>query len=96
MNIGNHQKHGSSEGDHNDEEKEEELGLSLRLQISSGQREREEEHNKEGSEETPNVASEQNKLQPACLSAITSHAVSPPSRKARVSVRARCQTATVC
>ncbi|MFQ6656704.1 hypothetical protein Gotur_026694 [Gossypium turneri] len=95
LNIGNHQKHGSSEGDHNDEKNEEELGLSLRLQISSSQREREEEHNKEGSEETPNVASEQNKLQPTCLSAITSHAVSPPNRKARVSVRARCQTATM-
>ncbi|KAG4114332.1 hypothetical protein ERO13_D12G039700v2 [Gossypium hirsutum] len=95
LNIGSHQKHGSSEGDHNDENNEEELGLSLRLQISSSQREREEEHNKEGSEETPNVASEQNKLQPTCLSAITSHAVSPPNRKARVSVRARCQTATM-
>ncbi|XWS67602.1 hypothetical protein CRYUN_Cryun04dG0019900 [Craigia yunnanensis] len=94
----NNQKHGSSPlQDDNDEENE--LGLSLRLQTSSSQREiREENHkeeHKEESEETPNVASVQNKLHQSHLPAITSHAVSPPNRKARVSVRARCQTATM-
>ncbi|XP_022762247.1 probable WRKY transcription factor 9 [Durio zibethinus] len=92
----NNQKHGSPSQDDNDEGNE--LGLSLRLQTSSSQREREdhkEEHKELESQETPIVASVQNKLHQSHLSAITSHAVSPPNRKARVSVRARCQTATM-
>ncbi|XP_022725098.1 probable WRKY transcription factor 9 [Durio zibethinus] len=94
----NSQKHGSSPlQDDNDEENE--LGLSLSLEIGSIQREiREEDHkeeHKEESQETPNVVSVQNKLQQRHLSAITSHAVSPLNRKTRVSVRARCQTATM-
>ncbi|KAL4363740.1 hypothetical protein GQ457_04G001090 [Hibiscus cannabinus] len=72
-----------------DEENEEELGLSLRLRTGSSQRERKEEEN----HETPNLASMKNKFHQSHLSAIT--AVPLPNRKARVSVRARCQTATV-
>ncbi|KAE8672897.1 putative WRKY transcription factor 9 [Hibiscus syriacus] len=88
--VKNLQKHGSFPL--GDEEDEEELGLSLRLKTGSGQRESEEEEN----HETPNLASVQNKLHPSQLSAITaSHAVSSPNRKARVSIRARCQTATM-
>ncbi|XVE67333.1 hypothetical protein DITRI_Ditri08aG0152100 [Diplodiscus trichospermus] len=96
----NGQKNGSPSEDDNDEENE--LGLSLRLQTSSRQRaEREdqdqkEEQREEISQEIPNFASVQNKLHQSHLSAITSHAAaSLPNRKARVSVRARCQAATM-
>ncbi|GMI74415.1 hypothetical protein HRI_001110800 [Hibiscus trionum] len=86
----NLQKHGSSPLE--DEENEEELGLSLRLRTGSGERERKEEEN----HETPNLASMKNKFHESHLSAITgSHVVPSPNRKARVSVRARCQTATM-
>ncbi|GMI87984.1 hypothetical protein HRI_002467700 [Hibiscus trionum] len=72
-----------------------ELGLSLTLKTSSNQHKiREEERNKE-SQETPDFESVQNKVQQCHSSAITSHAVSTSNRKARVSVRARCQTATM-
>ncbi|XWS62552.1 hypothetical protein CRYUN_Cryun06bG0021000 [Craigia yunnanensis] len=95
----NNQKHGSSPSQDDDDDDENELGLSLRLQTGSSQQEIREEDNKEEQKEesqgTPNVASVQNKLHQSHLSAITSHAVSPPNRKARVSVRARCQTATM-
>ncbi|XVE94018.1 hypothetical protein REPUB_Repub01dG0244100 [Reevesia pubescens] len=97
LNVIKNQKPGSSPSQDDDDD-ENELGLSLRLQTSSSQREREEDqqHKELESQETPNVASVvQNKLHQSQLSAITSHAVSPPHRKARVSVRARCQTATM-
>ncbi|KAK8563135.1 hypothetical protein V6N13_018323 [Hibiscus sabdariffa] len=82
------------------EEENEELGLSLGLKLNSGsgQRQREEEEEEEEKHETPNLASMQNKLHPGHLSAITTshaHAISSPNRKARVSVRARSQTATM-
>ncbi|XVF00741.1 hypothetical protein REPUB_Repub04eG0027500 [Reevesia pubescens] len=94
LNVINNQKHGSPSQDENDEENE--LGLSLRLQTSSSQGERDKEDHKEENQETPNVEiSVQNKLHQSHLAAITSHAVSPPNKKARVSVRARCQTATM-
>ncbi|KAK8582625.1 hypothetical protein V6N13_069397 [Hibiscus sabdariffa] len=87
----NNPRHGSPSQDDNDDEENNELGLSLMLKTSSSQREiRQEDGNKE-SQETPNVESVQNKLQPA----VTSHAVSTSNRKARVSVRARCETATM-
>ena len=80
--------------DDNDDEMIE-LGLSLRLQTSSSDRQIRQEDRKGESQETPHVASMQNKLHQSHLSAIPSHVVSPPNKKARVSVRARCQTATV-
>ncbi|KAK8518651.1 hypothetical protein V6N12_011897 [Hibiscus sabdariffa] len=83
----NLQKNGSSPLE--DEDNEEELGLSLRLRTGSSQRERKEDEN----HETPNLASMKNKFHPSHLSAITG--VPLPNRKARVSVRARCQTATM-
>ncbi|XVE48710.1 hypothetical protein DITRI_Ditri01bG0024100 [Diplodiscus trichospermus] len=93
----NNQKHGSSPLQDDDEENE--LGLSLRLQTSSDQREIREEYRKEEQkeerQEAPNVSLVKNKLHQNHLSAITSHAVSTPNRKTRVSVRARCQTATM-
>ncbi|KAK8492861.1 hypothetical protein V6N11_080677 [Hibiscus sabdariffa] len=87
----NNPRHGSPSQDDNDDGENNELGLSLMLKTSSSQREiRQEDGNKE-SQDTPNVESVQNKLQPA----VTSHAVSTSNRKARVSVRARCETATM-
>ncbi|XVF45723.1 hypothetical protein PTKIN_Ptkin02bG0229300 [Pterospermum kingtungense] len=90
----NIQRNLSVVNDDTDEENHE-LGLSLRLTTGSNRREIVEgDQHKE--EITPNVASVlENKHQQSHLSAITSHAASPPNRKARVSVRARCQTATM-
>ncbi|KAI4296278.1 hypothetical protein L6164_036249 [Bauhinia variegata] len=80
---------------------ESDLGLSLRLQPSTSQQERgREEDNKEENikEELANLAPVQNKLQRTHhheLPGITTHVASPPNRKARVSVRARCEAATM-
>lgn len=71
---------------------ESELGLSLRLQTSSCEK----EEKKEELANFESSSSVQNKIQRIHeMSGITSHAASPPNRKARVSVRARCETATV-
>ncbi|OAY39907.1 probable WRKY transcription factor 9 [Manihot esculenta] len=84
---------------------EKELSLSLRLQTDYSdhhhhQQEREEDRKEENKEENGNcswVPSDNNKLQKTDhhLAGITTHAPTPPNRKARVSVRARCQTATM-
>ncbi|GMI70565.1 hypothetical protein HRI_000725800 [Hibiscus trionum] len=95
LNTVNNPRHGSPSLDDNDDEENNKLGLSLMLKTSSSQPEiRQEDGNKE-SQETPDVGSVQNKLQQSHSSAVTSHAVSTSNRKARVSVRARCQTATM-
>ncbi|KAE8725992.1 putative WRKY transcription factor 9 [Hibiscus syriacus] len=87
--------HGSPSQDDDDDEENNELGLSLMLKTSSSQRGiRGEDRNKE-IQETPDVESVKNKVQQCHSSAITSHDVSTSNRKARVSVRARCQTATM-
>ncbi|CAI8617832.1 unnamed protein product [Vicia faba] len=75
---------------------ESDLGLSLRLQTRTCEKDIEE--NKEGKkEELAGFESVQNKFQRVHeLPGITTHpAYSPPNRKARVSVRARCETATM-
>ncbi|XP_061373183.1 probable WRKY transcription factor 9 [Gastrolobium bilobum] len=78
---------------------ESELGLSLRLQTRSTSHQKETEGNykeDKNKEQLTNFASEMNKLQRRdCLPRITTHAASPPNRKARVSVRARCEAATM-
>ncbi|KAJ9174585.1 hypothetical protein P3X46_013220 [Hevea brasiliensis] len=81
---------------------EKDLGLSLRLQIdhSDHHQEIEEDYKEEiNKEENGNHASvpNNNKLQRTDhhLAGLTSHAASLPNRKARVSVRARCQAATM-
>lgn len=72
-------------------DKENELGLSLRLSdCGSNQRERKEEQK----EEVTNLMAVRRDHQQK-LSGITSHVAVPPNRKTRVSVRARCQAATV-
>jgi len=86
--------------DHDDDSlSESELGLSLRLQPStSHHKESDVGNNKEdkNDQQLASYASVQNKLQRTnCLPGITTHAASPPNRKARVSVRARCEAATV-
>ncbi|KAI5356181.1 hypothetical protein L3X38_009076 [Prunus dulcis] len=87
--------------------KESQLGLSLRLQtspttnIQSHGREEEdddkEENNKKEELTRSSLASSllQNKLQRTELPGISSHVASQPNRKARVSVRARCESATM-
>ncbi|MBA0760284.1 hypothetical protein Gotri_023038, partial [Gossypium trilobum] len=95
LNTVNHRKHGSPLLHENDDEEKNELGLSLRLETSSTQRGIGEEEHKKESQGAPNVESVQNKLHQSQPAAITSHAVSTPNRKPRVSVRARCQTATM-
>jgi len=77
---------------------ESELGLSLRLQPSTSQKESDVGNNKEERKDLQlaSFVSVQNKLQRTHeLPGITTHAISPPNRKARVSVRARCESATV-
>ncbi|XP_068323058.1 probable WRKY transcription factor 9 [Pyrus communis] len=92
-------------------DEESQLGLSLRLQTNSATtanqlRGREEEdddkeeiNNKEGLTRTGGLTSSsvqlQNKLQRTELAGITSHGAPHPNRKARVSVRARCEYATM-
>ena len=83
---------------------ESELGLTLRLQTGSEKQEREEhsrhkellEHKEDF---TSYTSAQQNKLQRtgSLPAGITSHVTgsTPPNRKARVSVRARCEAATV-
>ncbi|KAJ7946660.1 WRKY family transcription factor [Quillaja saponaria] len=80
--------------DHDDSIDENELGLSLRLRTSTSQQ----EDNKESelASFTPSV--QNNKLlqrTSSQLPGITTHVASPPNRKARVSVRARCESATM-
>ncbi|XP_027917344.1 probable WRKY transcription factor 9 [Vigna unguiculata] len=77
---------------------ESELGLSLRLQPSTSQKESDVGNNKEERKDLQlaSFVSVQNKLQRTHeLPGITTHAISPPNRKARVSVRARCESATM-
>ncbi|KAF2319694.1 hypothetical protein GH714_018043 [Hevea brasiliensis] len=82
---------------------EKELNLSLRLQTDHSDhhlQEREEDYKEENKEENGNyswVQNDYNKLQRTDhhLAGITTHAASLPNRKARVSVRARCQAATM-
>ncbi|RDX91128.1 putative WRKY transcription factor 9, partial [Mucuna pruriens] len=77
---------------------ESELGLSLRLQPSTSKKESDDVGNKEEKkdQQLASFASVQNKLQRTHeLPGITTHAASPPNRKARVSVRARCEAATM-
>lgn len=76
-----------------EDNEESELGLSLRLKPNT--REEREEDGEANKEETVSFIPIQNRLPRTDLAAIKSHAASPPNRKARVSVRARCQTATV-
>ncbi|GLT96907.1 hypothetical protein SLE2022_144980 [Rubroshorea leprosula] len=74
-----------------DVDKENELGLSLGLSDSgSNQKERKEEQK----EEITNLMAVQRNHQQS-LSGITSHVAIPPNRKTRVSVRTRCQAATL-
>ncbi|KAL2343748.1 hypothetical protein Fmac_005033 [Flemingia macrophylla] len=79
---------------------ESELGLSLRLQPCTSEKESDERKNnnkeEKKDEQLASFASMQNKLQRTHeLPGITTHAASPPNRKARVSVRARCEAATM-
>ncbi|KAA8536517.1 hypothetical protein F0562_028995 [Nyssa sinensis] len=78
-----------------DDTRESDLGLSLRLQTNTSQQEREEDHKGENKEDMTRFALLQSKLPRSDLAGITSHFTSPPNKKARVSVRARCQGATM-
>ncbi|XP_008218825.1 PREDICTED: probable WRKY transcription factor 9 [Prunus mume] len=87
--------------------KESQLGLSLRLQtspttnIQSHGREEDDDDKEENKKKEDLTSSSlassllQNKLQRTELAGISSHVTSQPNRKARVSVRARCESATM-
>lgn len=81
----------------NDSLSESELGLSLRLHTNTIQKEKEEDNKEDNEEQLASFGSVQNKLQRTndLPAGITTHAASPPNRKARVSVRARCESATL-
>lgn len=84
----------------NDAKGSHELGLSLTLQSCSTSQPKEDEHmrNIEKKEDTPPAFTPtQSKLQRSSSlgGGISNHLSSPPNRKARVSVRARCEAATV-
>jgi hypothetical protein len=79
---------------------ESDLGLSLRLQTSTSQKDIEENKEAGKREQLASFETVQNKFQRVqhdLPAGITTHAAaySPPNRKARVSVRARCETATM-
>ncbi|XAR53110.1 hypothetical protein NMG60_11021519 [Bertholletia excelsa] len=76
-----------------DDAKESELELSLRLQTSNNQEEREEDQ-EENKDDIARATPSQNKLQRSDLAGFAQIS-SPPNRKARVSVRARCLGATM-
>lgn len=72
--------------------KESELGLSLRLQTSTTNHE---EDKGENSDELTSYMAVQNKIKQTEMVGIASQVATPPNRKSRVSVRARCEAATV-
>lgn len=75
---------------------ESELGLSLRLQTSTSKKEMKEDKEDKTEQPASFASSAPNKLQRTHeLSGIAAHVATPPNRKARVSVRARCEAATV-
>ncbi|XP_050378444.1 probable WRKY transcription factor 9 [Argentina anserina] len=82
----------------NDIIKESQLGLSLRLQTNEFGDQREDQDSQERNKEELTggslTSSVQHKLQRTDLAGITSHAAQT-NRKARVSVRARCESATM-
>ncbi|KAL6964345.1 WRKY Transcription Factor [Sarracenia purpurea var. burkii] len=74
-----------------------ELGLSLRVQSNSSQQQREQDKEEEESKESDvaGFTPAQSKLLRTDMAGGVTHVSSPPNRKARVSVRARCQAATM-
>lgn len=74
-----------------------ELGLSLRLKTSTKKHEGEEAEGRryENLDELSSYSAMQNKIRRTEIAGIASEVVIPPNRKARVSVRARCEAATV-
>ncbi|XP_042981435.1 probable WRKY transcription factor 9 isoform X1 [Carya illinoinensis] len=81
---------------HKDGIRESELGLSLRLHTGAEEQRVLEDHKDEENKEVESFTTVQNKLQRSTdLTGIASHVASPVNRKARVSVRARCESATM-
>lgn len=85
-------------------DKESELGLSLRIQSQQDEQIREKDDDEAEDEEKNNCEEEnitkkpnptENKLQRVDLRGLINNAASPANKKARVSVRARCETPTV-
>ena len=97
LSLNNQTASSPSQEDH--DHRESELGLSLRLQTNTSQQEIREEDKEDQSKEMDMarfVTPPQSKLQASHdLGGVTTQVTSPPNRKARVSVRARCQGATV-
>lgn len=75
---------------------ESELGLSLRLQTSTKSQEGlEDDKLEENSDEWTSYPAVQSKIKQTEMAGITGQVATPPNRKSRISVRARCETATV-
>ncbi|KAG8368743.1 hypothetical protein BUALT_Bualt15G0077700 [Buddleja alternifolia] len=72
-----------------------ELGLSLRLQSSSSKVEGEDARNEKNRDETTGFRPIQGQLHSNSLPGIMNNMTSPPNKRARVSVRARCEAATM-
>ena len=98
LSLNNQLTSSPSQEDHDPRESTE-LGLSLRLQTNTSQQEIREEGKEDQSKEKDMarfVTPPQSKLQASHdVGGVTTQVTSPPNRKARVSVRARCQGATV-
>ncbi|PSS02849.1 WRKY transcription factor 9 [Actinidia chinensis var. chinensis] len=97
LSLNNQTTSSPSQEDHDHRERE--LGLSLRLRTNTSQQEIREEDKEDQSKEKDMarfVTPPQSKLQASHdVGGVTTQVTSPPNRKARVSVRARCQGATM-
>lgn len=87
-------RHRSGPAREDDINEESQLGLSLRLHTNQF-RDPREDRNKEELTSSSLASAVQHKLQRTEFAGITTHVASQANRKARVSVRARCESATV-
>ncbi|XP_075500343.1 LOW QUALITY PROTEIN: putative WRKY transcription factor 9 [Primulina tabacum] len=86
----------SSSREDDDAKESDELGLSLRIKVDSSKHKfGEEVERKENREDNTGVRTTQGQVQSNSLPGIMSNINLPPNKRARVSVRARCESATM-